>query len=69
MNGRVALLQIASQLLKGSGRMPRNPRPDPIGMGDRMLSVQVAGLPRNTHGYARTDTFNLWRGYAAEMTA
>ena len=29
--------------------MPRNPRPDQIGMGGRMLSVQVAGSPRNTH--------------------
>ena len=28
--------------------MPRNPRPDQIGMGGRMLSVQVAGSPRNT---------------------
>ncbi len=29
--------------------MPRNPRPDQIRMGGRMLSVQVAGSPRNTH--------------------
>jgi site-specific recombinase XerD len=53
MNARVALLQIASQQLKqcrnGGGRMPRNPRPDQIGMGGRILSVQVAGSPRNTH--------------------
>jgi integrase len=28
--------------------MPRNPRPDTIGMGGRILSVQVAGSPRNT---------------------
>ena len=52
MNARVALLQIASQQLKqyrnGGGRMPRNPRPDQIGMGGRILSVQVAGSPRNT---------------------
>jgi hypothetical protein len=52
MNARVAMLQIASQSLKqcqnGGGRMPRNPRPDQIGMGGRMLSVQVAGSPRNT---------------------
>jgi hypothetical protein len=52
MNVRVALLQIASQQLKqrrnGGGRMPRNPRPDQIGMGGRILSVQVAGSPRNT---------------------
>ena len=47
------MLQIASQSLKQcqnrGGRMPRNPRPDQIGMGGRMLSVQVAGSPRNTH--------------------
>jgi Integrase core domain len=53
MNARVAVLQIAAQQLKGppngGGRMPRNPRPDQIGMGGRMLSVQVAGSPRNTH--------------------
>ena len=53
MNARVALLQIASQQLKygpnGGGRMPRNHRPDQIGMGGRILSVQVAGSPRNTH--------------------
>ena len=52
MNARVALLQIASQQLKygpnGGGRMPRNHRPDQIGTGGRMLSVQVAGSPRNT---------------------
>jgi len=34
---------------KWGGRMPRNPRPDQIGMGGRMLSVQVAGSPRNAH--------------------
>ena len=28
--------------------MPRNPRPDQIGMGGRMLSESLAGSPRNT---------------------
>ena len=28
--------------------MPRNPRADQIGMGGRMLSVQVGGSSRNT---------------------
>ena len=35
--------------------MPRNPRPDQIGMGGRILSVQVAGSPRNTHGCYAAD--------------
>jgi len=57
MNGRVALLQIASQSIKGGDRMPRNPQPDQIGMGGRILSVQVAGSPRNTQRTpARTET-------------
>lgn len=29
--------------------MPRNPRPDQIGIGGRMLSEWVAGSSRNTH--------------------
>ncbi len=57
MNARVALLQIASQSLKScqnrGGRMPRNPWPDQIGMGGRMLSVQVAGSPRNTQSISQ----------------
>ncbi len=31
--------------------MPRNPRPDQIGTGGRMLSESLAGSPRNTHRY------------------
>ena len=30
--------------------MPRNPRADQIGMGGRMLSVQVGGSSRNAQG-------------------
>jgi hypothetical protein len=29
--------------------MPRNPRPDQIGISGRMLSESVAGSSRNTH--------------------
>jgi len=36
--------------------MPRNPRPDQIGMGGRMLSESMAGSPRNTHYRAVSGT-------------
>jgi len=36
--------------------MPRNPRPDQIGMGGRMLSESVAGSSRNTQASKRLNS-------------